>query len=535
MSNYFENSEEKRINLSVEDLIFVDEILNERKIIINSPLVDVVKNDLDRAATLTRYIFFYKLNKFQPFALTDQKVADSLRISVKKIERAKAWLKEHDFVSVKRVGIPAVGYITVNISKVKELYRLMESSSPNTGNWIPVCGEHIYNIPERDVLESVKENTKRKVDPASGSPSSPKVDESRLAEDVFENRFWVLVQNKVGKEKTKKLFFRITNNCKNEKKVNEVIEGYKRYLSFLAKNKANNFNRRAKDPATFLNIGNKLWLEPWEFVEEEVAVSAGGSRIKQPKNWQDRIGVAKSLGLLDDFEQEEIREMYKEWKFIPHEAKQAIASEAVDNRLKQIDEYRKTEKERQQKEEVERKKQKNARLVRDYEDEYQSLKAVLNFDYENLKDVLNHGERVLYEVVNKILEYEQQQEEKEAEIKRQQELEQKKIEVENSKHKLEEAERELWTYISTKIDAQKFIEENKAIFPTTYEKLKALFSNGETLLDVVFGENATESYVRRLSMKILVSLFDKDENVKTLSNKRDEAWTRFNQLQKEII
>lgn len=531
---------EKIVNLSMEDMLFVDEILNERKIIINSPLVDVVENDLDRAATLTRYVFFFKLNNFQPFALTDQKVADSLRISVKKIERAKAWLKEHDFISVKRVGIPAVGYITVNISKVKELYRFMESSSPYMGNWNPVLGEHIYNIQKRDILESIKENTKRSLEtekniPASGSPSSPKVDELRLAEEIFENRFWVLVQNKVGKENAKKLFFRITNNCKSEEKVNDVVEGYKRYLSFLAKNKANNFNRRAKDPATFLNVKNKLWLEPWEFVEEEVTVSAVGSRIKQPKNWQERIGVAKSLGLLDDFEQEEIREMYKAWKFIPHEAKQAIASEAVDNRLKQIDEYRKTEKERQQKEEEERKKQKNARLARDYEDEYQSLKAVLNFDYENLEDALNHGEKALYEVVNKILEYEQQQEEKEVERRKQQELEQKKLEVENSKHKFDEAERELWTYISTKIDAQKFIEENKAIFPTTYEKLKALFANGETLLDVVFGENATESYVYRLSIKILSSLFDKDENVKTLYNKRNEAWTRFTQLQKEII
>ena len=341
MSTNFENSEEKRINLSMEDMIFVDEILNERKIIINSPLVDVVENDLDRAATLTRYVFFFKLNSFQPFALTDQKVADSLRISVKKIERAKAWLKEHDFISVKRVGIPAVGYITVNISKVKELYRLMESSSPYSGNWNPVFGEHIYNIQKRDILESNKENTKRSLEtekniPASGSPSSPKVDELRLAEENFENRFWVLIQNKVGKEQAKQRFFQITNNCKNEKKVNEVIEGYKRYLSFLAKNKANNFNRRPKDPATFLNLKNKLWLEPWEFNEDEVVLSAGGSRIKQPENWKNRISIAKRLGLLENFEREEINDMYeKEWKFVPNEAKQAIASEKVDVEYKE--------------------------------------------------------------------------------------------------------------------------------------------------------------------------------------------------------
>lgn len=338
MSTNFENSEEKIVNLSMEDMIFVDEILNERKIIINSPLVDVVENDLDRAATLTRYVFFYKLNNFQPFALTDQKVADSLRISVKKIERAKAWLKEHDFVSVKRVGIPAVGYITVNISKVKELYRLMESSSPYSGNWNPVFGEHIYNIPKRDILESNKENTKRSLEtekniPASGSPSSPKVDESHLAEDVFENRFWVLVPNKVCKEQSKQRFFQITNNCKNEKKVNEVIEGYKRYLVYLNKCKNNDFNRRPKDPSTFLNVKNKLWLDTWEFIDEEPAKKETTPQIQQPKDVERRIRIARKLKLLDNFLPDEYD---REWKFIPKEVKEILISKDVENYIKDI-------------------------------------------------------------------------------------------------------------------------------------------------------------------------------------------------------
>lgn len=481
-------------------------------------------------------------------SLSNSELAEIRNVSVRTITNWLSLLKEKNWIKTQYI-MTQQGEIkqrNIYLNPKPEINTIVEKISeadfhtPRNQFLYPLeTSFQVYNIRE-DINNKILKNIKKcdpieKNIPASGSPSSPNVDELRLAEEIFENRFWVLVQNKVGKENAKKLFFRITNNCKSEEKVNDVVEGYKRYLSFLAKNKANNFNRRAKDPATFLNVKNKLWLEPWEFVEEEVTVSAVGSRIKQPKNWQDRIGVAKSLGLLDDFEQEEIREMYKAWKFIPHEAKQAIASEAVDNRLKQIDEYRKTEKERQQKEEEERKKQKNARLVRDYEDEYQALKAVLNFDYENLEDALNHGEKALYEVVNKVLEYEQQQEEKEVERRKQQELEQKKLEVEKSKIALDEAERELWTYISTKIDAQKFIEENKAIFPKTYEKLKALFANGETLLDVVFGENDTEDYVYRLSMKILSSLFDKDENVKTLFNKRNEAWTRFNQLQKEII
>ena len=338
MSTNFENSEEKIENLSMEDMIFVDDIISDNKIIINSPLVDVCGNDLNRAGMLTRYVYFYKLNKFQPFALTDKKMAEYLHLSVDKVEHGKAWLKTHNLLFVDRKGIPAVGYITPNISKIKELYKQMESSSAYVRNWTSVCAEHIYNIEERDILESNKENTKRSLEteksiPASGSPSSPKVDELRLAEEIFENRFWVLVQNKVGKEKAKKLFFRITNNCKSEEKVNEVVEGYKKYLSFLAKNKANNFNRRPKDPATFLNIENKLWLEPWEFNDEEPAKKETTPQIQQPKDVERRIGIARKLKLLDNFLPNEYD---REWKFIPKEVKEILISKDVENYIKDI-------------------------------------------------------------------------------------------------------------------------------------------------------------------------------------------------------
>ena len=46
------------------------------------------------------------------------------------------------------------------------------------------------------------------------------------------------------------------------------------------------------------------------------------------KTGKNRISIAKRLGLLENFEREEINDMYnKEWKFVPNEAKQAIASE----------------------------------------------------------------------------------------------------------------------------------------------------------------------------------------------------------------
>lgn len=329
MSNYFENSEEKIENLSMEDMIFVDDIISENKIIINSPLVDVCGNDLNRAGMLTRYVYFYKLNKFQPFALTDKKMAEYLHLSVDKVEHGKAWLKTHNLLFVDRKGIPAVGYITPNISKIKELYKQIESSSAYVRNWTSICAEHIYNIEERDIRE--KENTKR--NPASGSPSSPKVDELRLAEEIFENRFWVLVPNKVGKEQSKQRFFQITNNCKNEKKVNEVIEGYKRYIDYLNKCKNNDFNRRPKDPSTFLNVKNKTWLDAWEFVEEEPAKKETTPQIQQPKDLVRRIGIARKLKLLDSFLPEEYD---REWKFIPKEVKEILISKDVENYIKDI-------------------------------------------------------------------------------------------------------------------------------------------------------------------------------------------------------
>ena len=329
---------EKTANVSMEDMLFIDDIISENKIIINTPLVDVCGNDLNRAAMLTRYIHFYKLNKFQPFALTDKKMAEFLRLSVDKIEHGKSWLKTHNLLFVDRKGIPAVGYITPNISKIKELYKQMESSSAYLRNWSGICAEHIYNIEERDILESIKENTKRSLEtekniPVNGSHSSPDGDESRLAEEVFENRFWSLVPNKIGKQKCFKLFLKITNKGKSEAKISELIEGYKRYLSFLAKNKDNNFNRRPKDPATFLNVENKLWLEPWEFVEEEPAKKETTTQTKQPKDLKCRIGIARKLNLLDRFLPDEYN---KEWKFIPKEIKEILVSDAVENVIKDI-------------------------------------------------------------------------------------------------------------------------------------------------------------------------------------------------------
>ena len=207
--------------------------------------------------------------------------------------------------------------------------------------------------------------------------------------------------------------FQITNKCKNEKKINEVVEGYKRYLNYLNECKKHNFNRRPKDPSTFLNVENEEWLGEWEYNEEEVVLSAGSSRVKQPENWKDRIGIAKNLGLLDNFGREEINDMYKEWKYIPREAKEAIASEEVDNRLKQINEYRKAEKERKQKEEAEQKKEKIRLLIEKYEPKFQALRNELKFTFYTLEDAVKISEDVFFDTIYKIREYERKLEEEE--------------------------------------------------------------------------------------------------------------------------
>ena len=338
MSTNFENSEENNKEILLD---LADSISNQNGIHVNPVIFKGLGYDFAQAVMLSQYFYVSSSKNGEEFLYQDDNFLFSIG-SPDKIKRAKKALKEKGFIKVTLKGLPAKSYIKVNHELIR---RLKIENARDTFETIPeymrpsqVCAKSTNCVgagaqtTNKDIYkEIIKENTKR--NPASGSPSSPKVDELRLAEEIFENRFWVLVQNKVGKEKAKKLFFRITNNCKSEEKVNEVVEGYKRYLSFLAKNKANNFNRRPKDPATFLNLENKLWLEPWEFVEEEPAKKETTTQTKQPKDLERRIGIARKLKLLDSFLPEEYD---REWKFIPKEVKEIIVSEDVENVIKQV-------------------------------------------------------------------------------------------------------------------------------------------------------------------------------------------------------
>lgn len=477
MSTNFSNSEEKTVNLSMKDMLFIDDIISDNKIIINIPLIEVVGNDLTRAAMLTRYIFFYKLNKYQEFSLPDKKMAEYLHTNIKTIERQKRWLKENGLMSVKKVGIPAVGFIDVNISKIRELYKSAESSTLKMRELAPLKRGDIYNIEERDNIENIKENKKR--NPVNGSPSSPNVDE--LSENV----------SSIKTKKVKKLkdyekdevFLSIRKTLPEYMNGCGPVKAYKAYLKATEKGTKN--VEEIKKAITFYLKTLPEWQHPQHL-----------STFLNQGTWEEYYA-------------------------------RAVESEQKKEKARVL-------REKQQKEEAERRKQVLKERAQVFETKYQVLKNKLNAGYDTLEEISQENEELFYDVVDKIREYERKLEEKEAERKKQKELEQKKIDAEKSKTAFEEAERELWTYISKKIDAQKFLDENKDIFPTTYEKLKTLFSNGETLLDVFLGENATEDYVYRLSIKIVSSLFDKDENVKNLYNKRNEAWTKWQQVLKAL-
>ena len=191
--------------------------------------------------------------------------------------------------------------------------------------------------------------------------------------------------------------------------------------------------------------------------------------------------------------------------------------------------------EKKQKEEAEQRKRVLKERAQVFEAKYQALKNKLNAGYDTLEEISQENEELFYDVVQQIRDYERKLEEKEAEIKHQKELEQKKIDAENNKHNLDECERELWTYISKVIDVNAYLDRNKKKLPNSYETFKNLFSNGETLLDVIFGDKSKEPVVESLKNNILVFLMHEmsNEEVRNLYNKRNEAWTIWNRSIKQ--
>lgn len=210
---------------------------------------------------------------------------------------------------------------------------------------------------KNNIEKEEKENIKRKADPmnenpASGSPSSPNVDESQTYDSIFES-FWDKVQYKAQKANAYAQWKKLTNNSKSQKTIKEVEEGYERYVSFLAKERARGFkDRQHMEMSRFLNPKNLLWKEDWkteqEQRQEQQQIQTENQKyweehenktsfkqykkVEEPKNWKERIGIAGKLGLLNQFSREEIRELFDitEWKFVPADIKQVIASKEIE-------------------------------------------------------------------------------------------------------------------------------------------------------------------------------------------------------------
>lgn len=339
---------EKTANDSIEDMLFIDDIISENKIIINIPLIEVCGNDLTCAAMLTRYVFFYKHNNYQEFSLPDKKMAEYLHINLKTVERQKRWLKENGLISVRKVGLPAIGLITVNISIIRERYTFEESRTLKMRVLEPLKRGDIYNNIEESYIKE-KENIKR--NPVNGSPSSPDGDEFKEPEDAFES-FWKNVQYKSQKVIARNEWNKITNNGKNQNKIKEVGEGYERYVSFLAKERARGFDRPHMDMSTFLNPSKMRWTEEWKtereqrqeqqptqtenqkyWEEHENTQVIASKKIEQPKDLERRIGIARKLNLLDRFLPDEYN---NEWKFMPKEIKEILVSDAVEKVINDI-------------------------------------------------------------------------------------------------------------------------------------------------------------------------------------------------------
>ena len=97
-------------------------------------------------------------------------------------------------ISVVQKGIPAIGYISANIEKALEIlvnFKKYQIDTSGDINLIPHTKDNNNN-------NNNKENIKRKTDPASGTPSSPEVDELQVYDLQFES-FWDKVQYKAQK------------------------------------------------------------------------------------------------------------------------------------------------------------------------------------------------------------------------------------------------------------------------------------------------------------------------------------------------
>ena len=486
MSTNFENSEENNKEILLD---LAESISSQNGIHVNPVFFKGLGYDFAQAVMLSQYFYVSSSKNGKEFLYQNDNFLFSIG-SPDKIKRAKKALQEKGFITVTLKGLPAKSYIKVNHELVRQLkiensratfetipefMRPLQDGAKSTnlnGAGAPTNNKDIY----KDII---KENTKR--NPASGSPSSPDVDE--LSANI----------SSIKPKKVKKL--------KDYEKDELFLSTWKTLPEYM----------RGCGPVK----AYKMWVKATEKSTKNVEEikKAITFYLKTLPEWQhpQHFSTFLNQGTWEEF------------------YARAVESDQKQERARAL-------REKQQKEEAERRKQVLKERAQVFETKYQVLKNKLNAGYDTLEEISQKDESLFYDIVDKIREYERKLEEKEAERKKQQELEQKKIDAEKSKIALEDAERELWTYVEKTIDVNAYLERNKKKFPNSYEKFKSLFFNGESLTDIVFGEHSKNPVVDSLKNNILVFLMHElsNEEARSLYNKRNEAWTIWNKTQKEI-
>lgn len=332
------NADSSEENDKLSEVIFA--LLPENNIITNRAFLYAFNGNFLKASMLSRYTHCFIQNNNNEITYKDKTFEEQYYCPEISVKRAKKELKEEGFITVIQKGIPAVGYITVNIEKVAAIlgnFKKYQNDTTGDINLIP-----LYNI------DNKINNNKNKYINAREEVSTK---ETEL--DSFES-FWSKVQYKSQKVTARNEWNKITNNGKNQQKIKEVGEGYERYVSFLAKERARGFDRPHMDMSTFLNPTKMRWADEWKTEREqrqeqqptqtenqkywedhENTQVIASKKVEQPKNLQLNINIARKLGLLDKFLPDEYN---NEWKFLPKEIKEILTSEAVEKVVKQIKE-----------------------------------------------------------------------------------------------------------------------------------------------------------------------------------------------------
>ncbi len=114
--NEQENNEEKRISEVIFSLL-----LPENNISTNRAFLYAFNGNFLKASMLSRYTYCFIKNNNQEITYKDKTFEEQYYCSEKSIKRAKKELKDEGFIEVIQKGIPALGYVTVNIEKVAEI------------------------------------------------------------------------------------------------------------------------------------------------------------------------------------------------------------------------------------------------------------------------------------------------------------------------------------------------------------------------------------------------------------------------------